>query len=196
MKKRLHAICHQGLEVAGIVEDLLVASRAELGELAVVSVPVHLQAQAAQVWAHWFDQPILADTTEERVRALGDPLRVRQIVRNLVRNALLYGGGNIAIEVGAYSSTSVYLSVKDNGDGLSTEDQQRMFQPFERGDHDFAPLGSVGLGLTVSRHLAQLMEGDLTYRYEQGESIFTLSLPTAPATNHLTPQSVSQSIPA
>ncbi len=54
----------------------------------------------------------------------------------------------------------------------------------------------MGLGLAVSRQLAQLMEGDLTYRYHGGESIFTLSLPAAPSSKHLTPQTASRPIPA
>ena len=189
------SIVHQSFEVAGIVEDLLVASRTELGELTIVSVPVDLQAQATKVLeSSRFDPAIQVETTAEIATALGDPLRVRQILRNLVRNAALYGGDLISIEVGATSPSSVYLSVKDNGVGVPPENRDHMFEPFQRGFDTTAPLGSIGLGLTVSRQLARLMEGDLTYRYKNGESIFTLSLPATPATSHPTPQAADHPI--
>ena len=193
----LKTICHQGFEAAGILEDLLVASRAELGELTVVSVPVDLQAQVAQVLESLqSDGAVRVEITEKGLKALGDPLRVRQILSNLLRNADLYGGEDIIIKVGANSPSSVCVSVIDNGVGVPDESQEQMFEPFERTHDSPAPLGSIGLGLTVSRQLAQLMEGDLTYRYQDSESIFALSLPAAPSSSHLTPQTESQTIPA
>lgn len=193
----LETICHQGFEVAGIVEDLLVTSRAELGELMVVSVSVDLQAQVAQVLEHLrSERAVRVETQKPGLKALGDPLRVRQILNNLLRNADLHGGDDISIEFDANSPSSVSVSVIDDGGGIPAESQAQMFQPFERAQDSSAPLGSIGLGLTVSRQLAQLMRGELNYRYQDGKSIFTLSLPAAPSSSHLTPQAVSQTFPA
>ena len=193
----IESIAHQSLEVANIVEDLLVAVRAELGELKVASVPVDLRAQVAQVLESCqLDAAVSVETAEEAVRADGDPMRVRQILRNVLSNAGRYGGDVIRIEVGANSPFSVFVAVKDNGVGVPAQSQARMFQPFEQINSSPGPTGSIGLGLAVSRQLAQLMGGDLTYRYYQGESIFSLSLPGAPSSSHLTQQAESQTIPA
>jgi signal transduction histidine kinase len=67
--------------------------------------------------------------------------------------------------------------VRDNGRGIPLDERERIFDPYERA-HDAPGLtASMGLGLTISRGLARLMGGDLTYRYEGGESIFELLLP-------------------
>jgi signal transduction histidine kinase len=112
----------------------------------------------------------------DSVRAVGDPERVRQIVRNLISNALRYGGDTIRVEVLSADSNSRVL-VCDNGTPIAEEDRERIFQPYQRA-HDAPGLpDSLGLGLAISRQLAQLMGGDLTYRHHNGESVFELALP-------------------
>jgi len=70
--------------------------------------------------------------------------------------------------------------VADNGTGVSPQDREHIFEPYRRA-HDAPGLtASVGLGLTISRQLARLMDGNLTYRREAGESIFALTLPRIP----------------
>jgi signal transduction histidine kinase len=69
------------------------------------------------------------------------------------------------------------VSVIDDGPGVAAEDRERIFEAYQRARQAPGLPGSVGLGLSVSRQLALLMEGDLTYRHEAGESIFELSLP-------------------
>ncbi len=63
-----------------------------------------------------------------------------------------------------------------------------VFEAYRQGDTDTPVSGSVGLGLSVSRHLAGLMGGDLTYRYEDGVSVFALALPMVPAGGHEDPR--------
>ncbi len=192
----IKSIADQSYEVAGIVEDLLVVARAELGELNIVSVPVDLRAQAAQVLESWQpDARAPAEIAGEAVTARGDPMRIRQILRNLVSNAIRYGGDIVRVEVGTHSPSSVYVSVKDNGVGVPAKYRDRMFRPFEQIHDDQGTLESIGLGLAVSRQLARLMEGDLTYSYQEGESIFDLSLPAAPSTSQRTRQTESRTVP-
>jgi signal transduction histidine kinase len=110
-----------------------------------------------------------------RVLAWADPLRLRQIVRNLLTNARRYGGPQVLIEAGR-GPMGTYLRVCDDGAGIPVADREKVFEPYTRVGGDDAMPGSIGLGLPVSRRLARLMGGDLIYRFEQG-SVFELTLP-------------------
>jgi len=170
----IRSIAEEGLDLTNIVEDLLTAAKAEAGTLTVVRVPVDLRANAAQVLETLTRyQPI--ELIGSAVRVAGDPGRVRQILRNLISNALRYGGDEIWINV--IDDPSPRVQVRDNGHGIHGDERDRIFDPYQRA-HDAPGLtSSMGLGLTISRSLARLMGGDLTYRYEGGESIFELLLP-------------------
>lgn len=99
-RELLGSIADQGYELANIVEDLLVAARAEIGDLNVSSVSVNLRAQTAQVLESMRNEEAsaIAITGEPRC-VLADPQRVRQILRNLLTNAIRYGGPNIDVEI-------------------------------------------------------------------------------------------------
>jgi signal transduction histidine kinase len=170
----IRSIGEEGRDLTNIVDDLLTAAKAEAGTLTVVCVPVDLRAQATQVLeAMRQGQPI--ELTGDSLRGSGDPGRVRQILRNLISNALRYGGDDIRICI--VDSPSPRAQVRDNGTGIPTQERERVFSAYQRA-HDAPGLtASMGLGLTISRSLARLMGGDLTYRYEEGESVFELLLP-------------------
>jgi signal transduction histidine kinase len=173
----LETIVGQGIDLTNIVNDLLVAARADIGRLDVASVPVNLRAQTAQVLEAFAGEQIThIELVGNSVRALGDPDRVRQIIRNLTSNALRYGGDAIRVQVCDRDTTAGVL-VCDNGAALSEEDRERIFEPYQRAHNDPGLTDSIGLGLAISRQLARLMGGDLTYRHQSGESIFELSLP-------------------
>ncbi|HLF42569.1 MAG TPA: GAF domain-containing protein [Acidimicrobiia bacterium] len=170
----IRSIALEGLDLTNIVDDLLTAAKAEAGTLTVVKVPVDLRANAAQV-LETLSEPQRIELSGSTVRVVGDPGRVRQILRNLISNALRYGGEDIRVSV--IDDPSPRVQVRDNGRGIPLDEQERIFDPYERA-HDAPGLtASMGLGLTISRSLARLMGGDLTYRYEGGESIFELLLP-------------------
>ncbi len=171
------AIAEQSGEVAAIVEDLLVAARTDIGKLNVATVSVNLRAQTAQV-LEILDQSQSIAILGHPPAASGDPARVRQILRNLFTNAVRYGGDHISVELGSQSDGLASLIVKDDGDPIPKEDRERIFEPYEQAHDQPRQPGSIGLGLSVSRRLARLMGGDLTYRHD-GHSIFELSLPLA-----------------
>jgi signal transduction histidine kinase len=159
------------------ISDLLVAARADIGQLEVTSVVVNLRAQAAQVLESLGrERNASIDLSGDVVRALGDPDRVRQIIRNLISNAFRYGGRDIRVEVVGDAAWATVL-VCDNGAAISDEDRTRIFEPYQRAHNAPGLANSIGLGLAISRQLARLMGGDLTYRHEDGESVFNLSLP-------------------
>lgn len=172
----LKLIQEQSLEVATIVEDLLVAARAESGSLHVMTEPVDLVAEAENTvrisdgGAHLF--------CEDRCRipaVLADAGRVRQILRNLLVNADRYGTPPINVVVRAVAGT-VLVEVRDQGLPIPEDERVAIFERYYRARQTPGVTASVGLGLTVSRELARLMGGDITYRHD-GESVFTLAMP-------------------
>jgi two-component system sensor histidine kinase MtrB len=178
-RELLESLVTQSTDVANIVEDLLVAAKADIGALNVVRLPVDLGAQAAQVLEGW-SQTIVDRIGVEGgpVRCLADPARVRQVIRNLVGNALRYGGPHISVRVETRGALAV-VSVVDDGPGIPPEDTERVFEKYQRGSQAPGLTAALGLGLGLSRHLARLMDGDLTYLREGGETVFELTLPLA-----------------
>jgi PAS domain S-box-containing protein len=170
-------IAGESQEVADIVNDLLVAARADIGKVAIYPEQLDLAAEVTNVLG------ALGEGDRARVRVIAspaacvaDPTRVRQIVRNLLTNALRYGGDRIEIET-TYRSGHAVIEVRDNGAGIPAEEVERIFDPYYHGQTDTNQPASVGLGLTVSRRLAQLMGGNVTYCQRDGSSVFELMLP-------------------
>ena len=115
---------------------------------------------------------------DEEVRVVTDPRRVRQILLNLLSNAIKFGNGKpINVTCNKRDDGGIVIEVTDHGPGIPPQDLDRIFQ-------EFVQLGKTqlqdgtGLGLPISRRLAELLQGSLTVRSAQGEgSTFTLSLP-------------------
>lgn len=178
----ISSIVEESMDLANIVDDLLVSAKAEIGALAVVEVSVNLRAQASQVVEGWRPSQAGRVSIEGSATALGDPARVRQIVRNLFANAIRYGGEDITIRIGQTGSEA-HIAVTDSGPPISQSDRERIFEPYQRAHETRAVTGSLGIGLSVSRHLAHLMGGDLTYRHEADRSVFQLAIPSEVASS-------------
>ncbi|NNF62961.1 MAG: GAF domain-containing protein [Acidimicrobiia bacterium] len=167
-------IAGESNDLSDIVDDLLTAARMDLGVLAIRRVEVDLVSLTTQVVASAADGPISLEVNE--VSVISDPLRVRQVVRNLVSNAARYGGSKVAIAVGSDPGLA-YIEVRDDGDGIGAADPESIFGAYVSAHDAGTQAGSVGLGLTLSRRLARLMGGDLTYRRVGRETIFRFELP-------------------
>jgi signal transduction histidine kinase len=178
-------IVSQGWDLACIVEDLLTQARTESQTLSVASVPVLLGAQTSEVLEglNPADLERIHIDPGNPVRAVGDPARVRQIIRNLVTNAIHHGGPNVGIAT--HQTTGMaHLAVYDDGPSIPARESELIFEPYHRlSDAGVAP-GGLGLGLSISRSLARLMSGDLVYQRRGDESVFLLSLPLAPEVTH------------
>jgi len=175
----LQAIVDQALDISNIVEDLLTVARSDSGSLTVQLQAIDLLTEAQAVInsratrdAHSLQ--MVGGTTP----ALADPARVRQVLRNLVVNAHRYGGDSIRVEVGSSNGTA-YVRVVDNGPGVSSDLGDLIFEPYVRSWGSPSQPASVGLGLTISRRLAKLMGGDITYRRVDGETTFEMTVPVA-----------------
>jgi signal transduction histidine kinase len=117
------------------------------------------------------------------LQVVGDEERVRQILLNLVGNAIKYTpSGGWVVLTGEQDGTEVAIRVRDNGPGISQEQQQRIFDAFVQVDRRLNhPQEGVGLGLAISRDLARAMGGDLHVESTPGDgSTFTLRLPRTP----------------
>lgn len=165
----------QSQDMADLIEDLLIAARANVGSVTVRSEPVEIARHVESVLAGYSAEPgrTLTSSLHDGI-VDADPIRVRQILRNLVTNAIRYGGPNIEVLMSSTSGAHV-VEVVDDGPGIPVEDRERIFEAYERAHSTVGQPGSVGLGLTVSRTLADLMGGSLTYRYDD-RSRFRLEL--------------------
>lgn len=171
------SIVHHSQEVADMVEDLLVAARADMGQIGVASVSFDVESQVRRTLAAGgsFTTDVTLEADPGPIRAVGDPARVRQIVRNLLTNAERYGGSAVTISI-KMAIDRVLVAVADDGPGLPRQDWERIFEPYHRGQHTPGRPGSVGIGLAISRQLAELMGGTLVYRRKGGRSVFLLGL--------------------
>lgn len=174
-------IVEQAREMAMIVEDLLVAGRIDSDTLSVRETMVDLQEELESVTRAWEKRDWPAITVKLRPgaeMAYADALRVRQILRNLLTNAGRYGRPPIEVRA-VRARDQVIMAVSDHGDGVPGEAIDKMFQPFARFGAVEGQPSSVGLGLHVSKRLAQLMGGDLVYKRNGDLTTFILSLPAA-----------------
>lgn len=169
-------IARQAEDASWLIEDLLVAYRDDITKVAVFPQVFDVVKEAERV-LEVVDHPITVQVRGEEARVYADPRRTRQIIRNLVSNAQRYGGSEISIGIELIGDR-LEVRVCDNGPPIASEDVERIFRPFERGSAREHPK-SVGLGLSVGRRLARLMNGDLTYRRYDGKTCFVLSLPSA-----------------
>lgn len=176
-RELLDLIAVESRDLAHLIEDLLVAARADIGTVVVRRMPIEIHAEVTMVLeAVALERGVVVDASRVEGWANADPLRFRQILRNLVVNAIRYGGSHLRIETKS-SLEGAFVYVWDNGDGIAEEQRETVFEPYERAHLALGLPGSVGLGLSISRQLARLMGGDLTYEYISGWSVFTLRLP-------------------
>ena len=176
-------IAEQSSDLSNMIEDLLVAARAELETMKLNLEQVDLVAEAAAVvdatgTAAQGRLPI--QISGEVAPVVADPLRVRQILRNLLTNADRYGGDDVRVELFA-GNRYVVVAVVDDGPGVPPGFEESIFHPYQSAHAVSTQPSSVGLGLAVSRRLARLMGGDLHYSRRDDRTRFELRLERNPA---------------
>lgn len=177
VREMIDTIASQASDLANIVEDLLVGARAELGQLKVESQPLDLPPIVDSVVVA-YPQVAWEGAPDGLPKAAGDSARVRQILRNLITNAERYGGPDVRITMGSVDG-NVLVAVCDDGSPLPHNVQDRIFDRYYREKRVAGRPGSVGIGLTISRDLARMMGGDLTYSHDGATARFELTLPVA-----------------
>ena len=185
----------QAVEMEHIVEDLLVVARIDDFFATAESQPFEMGAEVAQVVAGFAPEIQAHIRCEGSGTAVADPARTRQIIRNLVTNASIHGTPPIEVAV-IPGRDSVRLQVRDHGDGVDRQHRDRLFEPYATFHQSSTAPHSLGIGLWLSRRLARLMGGDLTYDQDGDGPVFELTLPLAHPTRPVTPPRPARGGPA
>lgn len=185
--KTIQASAHDLLH---IINDILDYSKMDAGKLKIDCIPVDLRACIDEVLtlaapnAHKKGIDLIASTNSDVPRTvLGDPLRIKQILNNLVSNAIKFTDtGYVLVQTSIeYETENTYtfdLCVTDTGMGISKEDQTKLFNAFNQADTSITRrFGGSGLGLVICQKLAEAMHGRivLTSELHQG-SIFSIRI--------------------
>jgi signal transduction histidine kinase len=168
----------ESAELSRMVEDLLVAARLEAEALTIQSGPTDIGREIETVLAPWVRSGHAIQIEVPDAMVWADPLRLRQVVRNLLSNALKHGGNNIGVWARVERSQFV-CSVVDDGPGVPDEIAGKLFERFVHDGRRALLTGSVGLGLNIARSLMLEMDGDLVYERIRGTTWFTFRLPLA-----------------
>ena len=181
----LEMIEQSGHGLMTILNDILDLSKVEAGKLELEAAAFDIRKSAAQIVLVWAETARLkgVDLRLEVDPAtpawlVGDDTRVRQILRNLVSNALKFTDvGHVAIRI-APTADGVVMTVSDTGVGMTPEQGARLFTPFAQGDRSTARrFGGTGLGLAICRQMAELMDGEIGVESVPGQgSTFTVRL--------------------
>lgn len=171
-----------------LVNDVLDLSRVEAGKIDLRLQPVTFPAIIEDLFvtvrplADQFGSGLAIDNVGESFRVVSDPRRVRQILLNLLSNAIKFGRGRpIRVALTRRDDGGVAIDVIDQGEGIAPKDQERIFHEFVQLEKTQAAVGT-GLGLPISRRLAELLSGSLTVESTPGRgSTFRLSLPESAA---------------
>ncbi|MEZ4382189.1 MAG: AAA family ATPase [Nannocystaceae bacterium] len=164
------------LDLSKIEADKVELERTELEVLPLLERVV--EATAPTIAAN--GNQLLFAPTGELGRIRGDPLRLRQILLNLLGNAAKFTRDGQVTLSAARSGARIRFVVRDTGIGMTRDDLGRIFEAFQQVDDSTTRrFGGTGLGLTISQRLARLMGGEITVDSALGEgSRFTLDLPT------------------
>jgi len=187
----VETIYRSGEALLTVLNDILDFSKVEAGRLVVDSVPVDIArltedvTRLMEVNAHTKGIAVVLKASGDLPIVEGDPSRIRQVLLNLVGNAVKFTEtGEVTVSLSATRRSNEEMCdclfvVQDTGVGISEEDQLRIFDSFDQGDSSTTrKYGGTGLGLAIAKELVQLMGGQLTVKSRLGEgSLFSVELP-------------------
>lgn len=173
----LATLTEEAQEMADLVEDLLTSARARIGTLSVQPTDVDMASLVETVARSASMASIGVELQlESDLWGHADPLRVRQIVPNLLSNAQRYGDGAVAVATRTEGAWAV-VEVSDGGQALRPYVVEQMFQPYFTGVSAATQPRAIGLGLAVSADLARAMGGSLEFERRDDRNCFVLRLP-------------------
>ena len=191
------------VSLLGIINDILDLSKIEAGKLTLEAVAFSLDevlsglaSLCSQKAAEKKLDLVFAVPPAVPRQLLGDPLRLGQVLLNLLNNAIKFTArGSVRLSISEVAPAAepapsgqvcLRFTVQDTGIGIDSEQMARLFAPFVQGDASVGrQFGGTGLGLSISQHLVQLMQGQITVHSTPGEGAcfsFDLCLPLATAT--------------
>ncbi len=176
-----------GRHLLGLVNDILDFSKLDAGKLVMEKTPFNLHSEISTV------HDMLAHSAQEKGLALdvkidraakgdfiGDPSRIRQILINLIGNAIKFTQqGHISIDVGQTSEQRMRFCVTDTGTGIEQDVLPTLFQDFAQADSSVTrKFGGTGLGLAICKRLAEMMDGTIGATSTSGKgSVFWFEIP-------------------
>ncbi len=191
-REQLSAALDAVSDLIAVLNTTLDAETAEAGRLAVDIRPVDAPGLAKDLLLLHRPQAaakglelqlhVAPELESDTGAALGDPARLRQILANLIGNAIKFTlRGRVEARLGLTPQGRIFIEVADTGPGLSPAELDQAFEPFHRVPRTSAGVPGAGLGLTLSRQLARLMSGELNVTSAPGVgSCFSLVLPFDP----------------
>ncbi len=183
-----------GFTLLALIDDILDFSKIETGHLELEHVPVALTGLVAEV-SHTLASAAAAKAVDLRLfvapevpaQVQADPMWLRQVLYNLVGNAIKFSAGraerpgrvSVRVEVARAVPLELWISVTDNGIGIAPETLKNLFTPFTQAEASTTRrFGGTGLGLAISKRLIELMGGTIEAQSEQGSgSVFHVHLP-------------------
>ena len=193
MNGYVHKVQVASRHLLGIINNILDMSKIESGEVNIIFEPVGIAEQVFQV-----DSIIRSQTNEKGQEfiitshgivheyLIGDGLRLRQVLINLLSNATKYTkvGGKIVFDITELASDSddkakFAFTVSDNGIGMTPQFAERIFEPFTRAENSVTnKIQGTGLGMAITKNLVGLMGGEISVGSEEGKgSAFTARFP-------------------
>ncbi|GGE60356.1 hypothetical protein GCM10011533_11150 [Streptosporangium jomthongense] len=185
-RHRLQIALSAGESLLGILNDILDISKVEAGKLSLENIPFNMRSLIEECATLHMQQArkkgieLIAETAPTFPECfLGDPTRLRQILNNLLGNAIKFtNSGSVRISA-RHTPGMVTIDVVDTGIGMSKQGLRRIFSPFSQANTQTTRLyGGTGLGLTLCRQLVERMHGDIKVdSVEHQGTRFTVTLP-------------------
>ena len=189
--KYLQTIQTSGRSLLSLINDILDLSKIESGTLVLQPEPISLEVLTREI-EQIFELSAKEKGIELRVRIsedtppalLLDELRLRQVLFNLVGNAIKFTAkGSVSIDISSQlfnqEEADICIRIMDTGLGITAKELEKIFVPFEQpSDQSVKQYGGTGLGLSITKRLVHLMEGTLDVKSEPGKgSVFTVRIP-------------------
>jgi signal transduction histidine kinase len=185
--RQVDMLIRSGEGLMTILNDVLDVSKIEAGKLDLEILAFDIRDLVDETVGLWTEaangKDVRLDCAFDALAPTwvsGDPTRLRQILTNLISNALKFtASGSVTVRVGPAGAAFLELQVVDTGIGMSAEQQSRLFQTFSQADASITRrFGGTGLGLAICKQLTELMGGAITLNSAPGAgSAFTLALP-------------------
>jgi len=170
-----HIITEAG-ELSRMVDDLITAGQIETGNVTIIIDDVEVDPLVESVVEPYVRTGREIEVIPGECTAEADAIKLQQIVRTLVSNAVRHGGENIEI-FSEYGAGMMSLFVMDDGEGIDEKTREKLFERYVHDGSEPLLRGSVGLGLAIARSLAVGMRGSLSYTRTNGLTYFVLKLP-------------------